>query len=251
MNAIRSTQNIRARRAGAAALAVGLALLAAGCGVLPDKPARATLYDFGPGPGATAATAAKTAAPAAATRPTLALAEFESNTRLDGTQILYRLGYADANELRPYGQSRWSLPPAQLLRQRLRDTLTERRMVLGPEESATMARAKGEVPDTLRISLDEFSHYFDSATGSVGLVRLRATLVRSAPGGDRVLGQRMFTVRSPAPSADAPGGVKALIAASDGAVAEVVQWVDQLQQQQPQLPTLPPPSSSSQSQSPR
>lgn len=210
-------------------IALGFALLlVAGCGALPDKPARTMLYDFGPGATAPAA------APAAATLPTLSLAEFDSNARLDGTQILYRLGYADANELRPYGQSRWSLPPAQLLRQRLRDTLSERRMVLGPEEAATISRSRGETPDTLRISLDEFSHYFDSASASVGLVRLRATLVRSAPGGDRVLGQRTFTVRRPAPSTDAPGGVKSLISASDAVVAEVVQWVDQLQQQAPQ-----------------
>ncbi|MET3379994.1 ABC-type transport auxiliary lipoprotein family protein [Variovorax paradoxus] len=224
-NAIRSLMN-------PASIALGAALLVAGCGALPDKPARTTLYDFGPGLTAPAAAAA----PAAATLPTLALAEFDSNSRLDGTQILYRLGYADANELRPYGQSRWSLPPAQLLRQRLRDTLSERRTVLGPEESATISRSRGETPDTLRISLDEFSHYFDSASASVGLVRLRATLVRSAPAGDRVLGQRTFTVRRPASSADAPGGVKALISASDAAMAEVVQWVDQLQQQTPQQP---------------
>jgi cholesterol transport system auxiliary component len=204
--------------------AAGLALLMiAGCGALPDKPVRATLYDFGPG----AAAAATAAQPPRAALPTLALAEIESNTRLDGTQILYRLGYADANELRPYGQSRWSLPPAQLLRQRLRDALAERRTVLGPEESATIARSEGKVPDTLRISLDEFSHYFESAGSSVGLVRLRATLIRGGSGGDRVVGQRTFTVRRPAPSANAPGGVKALAAATDAAVAEVVQWVDQ------------------------
>jgi cholesterol transport system auxiliary component len=61
----------------------------------------------------------------------------------------------------------------------------------------------------------------------VGLVRLRATLIRGTTGGDRVLGQRTFTVRRPAPSADAPGGVKALAAATDAAVADIVQWVDQ------------------------
>lgn len=204
-------------------LGLALALVLAGCGALPDKPTRATLYDFGPG-NAAPATAAN---PPVAALPTLALAEIESNSRLDGTQILYRLGYADANELRPYGQSRWSLPPAQLLRQRLRDALSERRTVLGPEESATIARTEGRVPDTLRISLDEFSHYFESAGSSVGLVRLRATLIRGTTGGDRVLGQRTFTVRRPAPSADAPGGVKALAAATDAAVADIVQWVDQ------------------------
>ena len=220
MMTMKNAIHLRPRRAACAGLAL---LLLAGCGALPDKPARATLYDFGPGPAAPAAAAS----PAAAALPTLALAEIESNTRLDGTQILYRLGYADANELRPYGQSRWSLPPAQLLRQRLRDALAERRTVLGPEEAATIARAEGKVPDTLRISLDEFSHYFDSASSSVGLVRMRATLIRGTTGGDRVLGQRSFTVRRPAPSANAPGGVKALAAATDAALAEVVQWVDQ------------------------
>lgn len=171
MMTMKNAIHLHPRRAACAGLAL---LLLAGCGALPDKPARATLYDFGPGPAASAAAAN----PPAAALPTLALAEIESNTRLDGTQILYRLGYADANELRPYGQSRWSLPPAQLLRQRLRDALAERRTVLGPEEAATIARAEGKVPDTLRISLDEFSHYFDSASSSVGLVRMRATLIR-------------------------------------------------------------------------
>jgi len=209
------------------ALALGLALLLAGCGALPDKPQRATLYDFGPGP-----MAAQQASSAPTPQAMIALPEIEASPRLDGTQILYRLGYADANELKPYGQSRWSLSPAQLLRQRLRDTLAERRTVLGPEESATIARSEGRVPDTLRLSLDEFSHYFESPASSVGLVRLRATLVRGGTGGDRVLGQKLITVRRPAPSADAPGGVKALAAASDAAIAELVQWVDQQQQQQ-------------------
>lgn len=222
MMTMKNAIHLHPRRAACAGLAL-LVLLLAGCGALPDKPARATLYDFGPGPAASATLAS----PAAAALPTLALAEIESNTRLDGTQILYRLGYADANELRPYGQSRWSLPPAQLLRQRLRDALAERRTVLGPEEAATIARTEGKVPDTLRISLDEFSHYFESAGSSVGLVRMRATLIRGTTGGDRVLGQRSFTVRRPAPSADAAGGVKALAAATDTAVAEIVQWVDQ------------------------
>ena len=47
------------------------------------------------------------------------------------------------------------------------------------------------------------------------------------PGGDRVLAQRSFTAQRPAPTADAPGGVKALAAASDAVVAELVAWVGQ------------------------
>ncbi|OUM04159.1 ABC-type transport auxiliary lipoprotein family protein [Variovorax sp. JS1663] len=199
------------------------ALLAAGCGALPDKPSRATLYDFGPN------LAAVAPAPAgAAQMPPIALAEIDASARLESTQLLYRLGYADANELRPYGQARWSLAPAQLLHQRLRDALAQRRTVLGAEEAAMLARTEGQVPDTLRVTLDEFSHYFESPAGSVGLVRLRATLIRRGSGGDRVMAQRSFAVQRPAPSADAAGGVKGLAAASDAAVAELVAWVDQL-----------------------
>jgi len=197
-------------------------LLVAGCGALPDKPVRSTLYDFGPGPA--------TAAPAPAAAPSLppiALADIDATSRLDGAQMLYRLGYADANEVRPYGQSRWSQAPAQLLRQRLRDALAVSRTVLGPEESATIARTQGRVPDTLRVSLEEFSHFFESPEKSVGLVRVNATFIRSNPAGDRVLAQRSFSAQRPAPSNDAPGGVRALAAASDAVVADLVAWVGQ------------------------
>ena len=207
----------------AAIFGLGIALLA-GCGALPDKPARTVLYDFGPRPLA----AAPAADVSAAALPPITLADLDTSaTRLESTQLHYRLAYADANELRPYSGSRWTVPPTQLLRQRLRDALTPRRTVLGTLEAANIARVEGRTTDVLRISLDEFSHYFESPGASVGLVRVRATLVRGGPGGERVLGQRVVTVQRPAPSADAAGGVKALAAASDAAVAEVVAWVEQ------------------------
>ena len=218
MNRTRSSVDVTS-----AAGALVLAALLAGCGALPDRPARATLYDFGP-----LLTAPAPAPPDAVPLAALSLAEVEASARLEGTQILYRLSYADANELRPYGQSRWSVAPNQLVYQRLRDALALRRTVLNREESATLARTAGRVPRTLRVSLDEFSHYFESPTQSAGLVRLRATLIQSAAGGDSVLAQRSFMVQRPAPSTDAPGGVKALVAASDAVIAELVTWVDQV-----------------------
>ena len=205
------------------ALACAAALIA-GCGALPEKPARSTLYDFGPG--LAAPSSAPAAGMAASALPLLALAEVESSARLEGTQVLYRLAYADANELRPYAHARWSVAPTQLVYQRLRTALSANRTVLATEESATLARAQGSRPGTLRVSLDEFTHYFESPSSSAGLVRLRATLVQGTAGGDRVIAQRSFTARRPAPSADAAGGVKALAAASDAAVAEIAAWVD-------------------------
>ncbi len=203
-----------------------LAAVLAGCNVLPEKPPRATLYDFGP----VASAQPKVAPPAregAAARQPIALADIETNSRLDGTQLLYRLGYADANELRPYSQARWSQPPAQLFAQRLRDALAESRTVLDPIDAGRVARSGEAAPAVLRITLEDFTHNFESPERSFGVVRLRATLSQRKNGAERVLGQRLFTERRPAPTADAAGGVKALGAASDAAVAQIVQWVDE------------------------
>lgn len=205
---------------------VATAMLA-GCGALPDKPARATLYDFGAGP-LPRSTAAAVSSPTPL--PPMLLAHIEADARLDGAQILYRFGYDDSNVLRPYSLARWSVPPTRLLEQRLREALALRRVVLGTEEGTNIARVGGKVPNSLRLTLEEFSQYFDSPASSYGLVRVRATLMSTTGAGDRVLGQRTFSAKEPAPTADAPGGVRALAAASDSVVAQVVQWADQLQQ---------------------
>jgi len=195
-------------------------LLLAGCAT-PDKPVRSTLYDFGPG-----ATEATPPAPTA-TLPALVLADVEATGALDGAALLYRLGYADANQLRPYAQARWSAPPPQLIRQRIRELLGRERPVLDLNESAAMARSNGAMPRVLRVELEEFSHYFDSPSQSWGLIRLHATLMDNTPAGEKLVAQRMVTVRRPAASADAPGGVRALAAATDAAADEIGQWLRQ------------------------
>ena len=203
-------------------VAAALALLVlAGCS-LPDKPTRPALYDFGPG----------ALAPKPQTRiaplPPLALAEIDASGMLDSTAVVYRLGYADSNQLRPYAQARWSAQPAQLIRQRLRETLGERRTVFNVEEGASQARVGGVVPRILRIELEEFSHYFESPTQSAGVVRLRVTLVESTAAGDKLLGQRTVVASRPATTGDAPGGVRAMAAATDAAVEEISQWLQQV-----------------------
>ena len=79
----------------------------------------------------------------------------------------------------------------------------------------------------LRIELEEFSQLFDAPAHSYGLARLRATLFHGSPAGDRLLGQRSFVAQRPAPTPDAPGGVRALTAATNGAVEEIEQWLTQ------------------------
>jgi cholesterol transport system auxiliary component len=188
--------------------------------IAPDKPVRATQYDFGPG--------ATDIAPATATQPAIVLHDLEAPSALESSALLYRLAYSDAHQLHPYAHARWSSPPTQLVRQRLRELLGRDRPVLDPSESAALARTGGLVPRVLRLDLEEFSHVFDSPTQSWGVVRLRATLTENTPAGERLVGQRVFAQRQPAPSADATGGVRAITAATDAAAKDIAAWLVQL-----------------------
>ena len=59
-------------------------------------------------------------------------------------------------------------------------------------------------------------------------MRLRVTVFAPQARQTRLLGQRSFTQRRPAPTADAPGGALALREATDALVREVVDWVGTL-----------------------
>ena len=216
-------------RVGASGACRAAALLAAlfltACAALPDKPVRAVTYDFGPG--AIVATAIQTSN-ASQALPPIALAEIESSAAIGSSGVLYRLMYFNTQELRPYALARWSMPPAQLLRQRLSAQLGLSRAVLNPGEAISSAAGNAS-PWAVRMELDEFSQLFQSTTASVGLLRLRATVVQPTLQGEKLLGQRTFVVQRPAPSADVAGGVQALTAASDAVVLEIDQWLQALQ----------------------
>lgn len=215
----------QSRAGGRFGLMLSLVLLLGACSALPDKPVRAALYDFGPG--------ALVPVPATRQAPLAPIALADISTPggvLDNQSVLYRLAYDDAQQLRPYSQARWSMPPAQLIRQRLRDTLGRTRAVLNAGEGPALNRGanQGVLPRVLQLELDEFSHFFESPASSVGLIRLRATLVEATPSGEKLLAQRSITVQRPAPSADAAGGVRALTAATDAAIDELATWLQQV-----------------------
>ena len=216
------------------AAAVLAAILVAGCASLPEPPPRPVVYDFGLG-GVSGAAAAATNAAQQVPLPTIALADVEGAGNADtSTAVLYRLAYADARQLRPYLLARWSLPPAQLVAQDLRDQLGQRRAVLRTEDGLAAQRTgspdglSGSQPDVLRVRLEEFSHVFTSETESVGMVRLRATLTEPTMMGEKLHGQRLFVVQQPALSLDAAGGTQALAQASAQAAQQLEQWLEQL-----------------------
>jgi cholesterol transport system auxiliary component len=187
-------------------------LFLAGC-ALPSKPMRPQPYDLGPPP------------PLAATAPpgavALALEPVVAPAALDGTQIIYRMTYiGDGQQPRPYAQARWSMAPSQLLTQRLRQALSAQRPVVEPEAGLAALQLHAE--------LDEFAHVFTTPDASEGVVRLRVTMTALAARGERLLGQRNFTVRQPAATPDAFGAAGALRAASDEAVRQVLAWINEL-----------------------
>ncbi|QKV54647.1 ABC-type transport auxiliary lipoprotein family protein [Comamonas antarctica] len=202
--------------AGAAAC-----LWLAGCSVLPRPPAQPVRYDFGPAP--------EVAAAAEAPRPAIALAEIEAPGLRDSeTAVLYRLAYAESQVVRPYQLARWTLPPAQLVQQRLSSGLGRTRPVLLGGDGTAQPKVQGRTPAVLKIELEEFSHMFRSAQDSVGWVRMRATLIDRQAQGDVLLGQTTLVAQQPAATADAAGGVRALTQATDQTIAALEAWLRQL-----------------------
>ena len=191
-----------------------------GC-ALTAPSARPAVFDFGP-----ASVSAR--APGAPALAPLVIGEVDSPAALDNTAVLYRLAYVNAQQLQPYAFARWSMTPAQLLGQRLREHLGAQRTLLNPGDSVVAPPVLGATaasPKALRLALEEFSQWFETPQQSVGQLRLRVTLTQAGPRGEQVLAQRSFTVQRPAPTADAPGGVRALTQASDAAVVEIEAWL--------------------------
>ena len=203
----------RAHLAGARAVFLSLAsaLMLGACSLpLPDKPVRPEPYDLGP--------PLPLAASTTATGPALAMDSVEANAAIDGTSVVYRLLYSgDGQQPRPYAQARWVMSPPQLVSQRLREAFSATRPVV----DVGMGLAQVE----LRAQLDDFSQVFSGPNASEGVVRLRLTLIAPASATQRLLGQHTVVVRKPAQTADAPGGVAALRAATDEAVRQAVAWV--------------------------
>jgi cholesterol transport system auxiliary component len=185
------------------------AAILAGCA--SSKGPGQTSYDFGP----LGAPASSQAAPAAGAFPALVVADVTGPAMLDNQRMFYRLMYADAQQSRPYAYNQWSATPLQLLSQRLKARIAQ-----GGVKVLSTSDASGGVP-LLRLEADEFSQNFDGVAQSSATIALRASVFRS----HQLVDQRTFTRTLPAPTADAPGGARALAAASDAVAADILAWL--------------------------
>lgn len=173
------------------------------------------VYDFGPG--ALVSTPQTRMAPLS----TLALPAVQTTRALDTTALYYRLYYKDAQQPIPYAQARWSMPVGELIDQKLRNQLGQRRSLINPDDNLQL----GKEVRILHLQLEEFSQVFEAPEKSTGLLKIRATLSEPQGKGARLLAQRSFMVQHPSPTPDAAGGVRALSAAVETLGVELEEWL--------------------------
>jgi cholesterol transport system auxiliary component len=145
--------------------------------------------------------------------PAVKVLDVTAPETLGSDKLIYRLSYADAQRTAAYADSHWTMPPAQLLTQRLRGALSSRGTVL--------TGGDGVHAPVLKVDLEEFEQDFDGQTQSHGAVTARTTLFFKG----KVIGQHTFVARAPASTPDAAGGARALAAASDDLVAQITAWL--------------------------
>src|SRR5215831_19136913 len=187
-----------------AAVALGIACGACGISPISTQP-EVIQYDFGPMP----------AKAAPGLRQPVLIYDVTAPGWLDSPSIYYRLAYQDATRPQAYADSRWVGSPAELIGARVRGRLAAsgKGGVVHPADGMRASYA-------LRVELDEFVQVFDAPGKSKAVVRLRATVL----GKGALLAQKSFSIERAAATPDAEGGVRALIAASDAALDQLVTW---------------------------
>lgn len=172
-----------------------LVLHLAGCAGLPRAPQPAESYDLGPGQAPRLGSAM------------VGAVQVQAPSWLRTGAMQYRLSYASANQRGSYLHSRWAAPPAELLAGLLNRSLT------------------GAGRCRLELDLDEFIQDYAAADRGDGVIEARARL----RGDGMLLADRSFSLRLPAPSPDAPGGVAALSRGSLQLTAEAGTWLTGLE----------------------
>ena len=178
-------------------------LLLGGCAVGAKNSTPVVVYDFG-------LPAARLPASPGWSRTVL---EVRSPSWFEVLNVDYRLLYDNPLKRREYADSRWAGAPGVLLAQRLRQQLG----TVNASESSAASKAC-----LLRVELQEFSQFFDSPQQSRALVQASVQLYDARR---QLLAERQLAIETPAASADAQGGVTALVAASSEFGVQLAHWL--------------------------
>lgn len=134
----------------------------------------------------------------------LPLENLSATDAIQHSNIRYRLNYKNPSQVFTYAESRWATPPVELLRQKL------------------AATPSADAGCSLKLYITAFDQVFDDAGSSHGVVQLQASLISKRS--RKPLASTLVSAQSPAPSADARGGVAALDAASTEALQSAARW---------------------------
>jgi cholesterol transport system auxiliary component len=136
-------------------------------------------------------------------------------TWLASSAMQYRFEPGGPLERRFFATSRWAGMPAEMV-----EVVLGRVIQTEPAANGSGCR--------LRVDLDEFIQRFETATRSTGRIEVRASLL--APRTDVIVAYRAFVAESPAPTADASGGVVALRDGVNTLAVELADWLVGLEQ---------------------
>jgi len=190
--------------------------LLTGCGTTRNK--ALTTYDLGPltpMPFVTDTPVSTRPDSIRGSLPPITVADVTSAGWLDSHMMQYRLDYANELQPHPYAASRWSMPPPQLLGQRIKARLAQ-------TGGAVLSGTDGAVDvPLLRVEANDFSQRFSSPTESDVQVSMRATVFN----GRTLVAQKSFTKQGPAPTPDAAGAARALADATDLVIADMMIWL--------------------------
>jgi cholesterol transport system auxiliary component len=165
-------------------------------------------YDFGP-----PAQSASTTGEVVRLPGEMFVADVVAPAWMDSTAISYRLLFQNPARVEGYAHSRWLMPPAQLVSERIRATFASRGVALLPQPIIG-ARL-------LRVELEAFNQEFDGPSESRAVLRARATLQQEGkPLRQTVIGLQQSTL-----SPDARGGAMALAGLTDRMVEQLLAWV--------------------------
>lgn len=153
----------------------------------------------------------------------LVVANIQAASVIDGTGILYRLAWSDAQQLMPYARAKWSMSASQLVQQRMQEALSHNRAVWSLSEGLKL-NSSGSV-FVLRTDLQEFDQVFDSTDKSRAVVRMRATLSRTSSRGEIFVAQQSFMAEKVCSSSDATGAAHALVLAVDALTSDLDGWI--------------------------
>ncbi len=179
-----------------------LLLLLAGCGPLVSRPPPPVLHDLG--------SVREHKAVAFALRDV----EVVAPSWLEGTAMHYRLAYQSATRREVYAFSRWAASPSEML------SVALNRM-LDAADAAQQGRGC-----RLRVEIDEFIQQYDGPDSARALISGRVLLMDAR--GQRVIARFPVAISQAAASADASGGVAALVRSVDVMGTQVAGWLNAL-----------------------